>query len=344
MNTHPWRITFDTNPDECNLKCVMCEEHSPHSSKQADRIACGQTPRRMDIQVLEKVLEELKDSPPRELIPSTMGEPLLYKDFDRIVELCSKYGIRLNLTTNGTFPRRGVRGWAPLILPIGSDVKISFNGITAATQESVMRQSKLEIVLENIRTFVALRDEVAAAGGNYCSVTLQLTFMEQNLREIPEIVKLAAALNVDRVKGHHLWVHFSEMRDEDLRRSAESRARWNKAVMECETIAARDLRPNGKRVKLEHFTLLEDTPDTFDAESVCPFLGNEAWINHSGRFDPCCAPDELRKTLGDFGTVLQKPFLSIWNGRKYRSLVSDYKTRDLCRGCLMRKPSSTKSA
>src|SRR5207253_2951864 len=25
----PWRITFDTNPDTCNLHCVMCEEHSP---------------------------------------------------------------------------------------------------------------------------------------------------------------------------------------------------------------------------------------------------------------------------------------------------------------------------
>ncbi len=24
----PWRITFDTNPDNCNLKCIMCEEHS----------------------------------------------------------------------------------------------------------------------------------------------------------------------------------------------------------------------------------------------------------------------------------------------------------------------------
>jgi glycosyltransferase involved in cell wall biosynthesis len=27
----PWRVTFDTNPDDCNLRCVMCEEHSPFS-------------------------------------------------------------------------------------------------------------------------------------------------------------------------------------------------------------------------------------------------------------------------------------------------------------------------
>jgi hypothetical protein len=27
-----WRITLDTNPEDCNLQCVMCEEHSPHST------------------------------------------------------------------------------------------------------------------------------------------------------------------------------------------------------------------------------------------------------------------------------------------------------------------------
>ena len=21
----PWRITFDTNPDDCNLHCIMCQ-------------------------------------------------------------------------------------------------------------------------------------------------------------------------------------------------------------------------------------------------------------------------------------------------------------------------------
>ena len=33
----PWRITFDTNPDDCNLHCIMCEDHSPYSTTQSDR-------------------------------------------------------------------------------------------------------------------------------------------------------------------------------------------------------------------------------------------------------------------------------------------------------------------
>jgi len=339
MTQTPWRITFDTNPDDCNLKCVMCEEHSPYSAKQTDRVACGQPPRRMAIHVLEQVLGELKHSPPRELIPSTMGEPLLYQHFDRIVELCQLYGIRLNLTTNGTFPKRGVRAWAEIILPITSDVKISFNGITAFTQEAIMLHTRLESILENIRIFIQRRDELAAAGGNYCSVTLQLTFLEQNLPEIPEIVRLAAELNVDRVKGHHLWVHFDEMQGQDLRRSPDSVARWNETVARCHAIAAEHLRPNGKPVRLEHFMPLEfQNSHAVVAESQCPFLGGEAWINNAGRFDPCCAPDDRRKSLGSFGRVQEDGFLNIWNGQKYRDLLNNYKERELCQTCLMRKP------
>ena len=84
-------------------------------------------------------------------------------------------------------------------------VQISWNGATAETQERIMKNSKLATQLSNLRTFIGVRDEVAAAGGNRCNVTLQVTFMEQNLNEMPAIVKLAIDHQCDRVKGHHLW-------------------------------------------------------------------------------------------------------------------------------------------
>jgi MoaA/NifB/PqqE/SkfB family radical SAM enzyme len=299
----------------------------------------------MDIRVIEQVLEELKANPPREIIPSTMGEPLLYHHFEAILALCHRYGIRLNLTTNGTFPKHGALGWAKKIVPIGSDVKISFNGTQPETQERIMLQSRLESALSNIRTFISVRDEHAARGGNYCSVTLQTTFMEQNLSELPKIIRLAAGLNADRVKGHHLWVHFPEMRDQDLRRSPESVARWNEALAECQLAAVSTTRPGGGIVKLENFAPLtfsdaKAAPDN----SECPFLGREAWINNSGRFDPCCAPDNLRLSLGSFGRVQEQGFLTIWRSKQYRGLVSGYRNHPLCTTCLMRRePAATQS-
>ena len=203
----PWRITFDTNPDTCNLKCIMCEEHSEHSLLQLQRKKEGRDRRVMPFEMIEKVIAEAAPHGLREIIPSTMGEPLLYDQFEGIIELCQRYGVKLNLTTNGTFPRLGAAEWAKRIVPVTSDVKISWNGGTKATHEAIMVGSKWENVLENARTFIAIRDAHAAAGGNRCRVTFQLTFLESNVHELADMVRLAIELGVDRVKGHHLWAH-----------------------------------------------------------------------------------------------------------------------------------------
>lgn len=70
----------------------------------------------------------------------------------------------------------------------------------------------------------------------------------------------------------------------------------------------------------------------------CPFLGKEAWINNEGKFSPCCAPDELRKTLGNFGNVNEVKLEEIWQSSEYLSLQKNYLNYKLCKTCNMRKP------
>ena len=337
----PWRITFDTNPDDCNLHCIMCEDHSPYSTTQSDRRKAGRPKRRMGIDLIRRVMEESRGTGLREIIPSTMGEPLLYRHFDEILDLCAEYGVKLNLTTNGTFPKRGARAWAERIVPVTSDVKVSWNGATKATHENVMLGSNWETVLDNIRTFIGVRDAHAGQGGNRCRVTFQLTFMEINVSELPDIVKLAAELGVDRVKGHHLWVHFNQMRNYSMRRSPKVIARWNAVVDSAYEVAERHRLPNGDRVLLENiFRLDESGEGDIAPDGDCPFLGQEAWVASDGRFNPCCAPDALRRTLGYFGNVDSTSLYDIWKSEAYRDLQANYMENALCQGCNMRRPAS----
>ncbi|CAF0923850.1 unnamed protein product [Adineta ricciae] len=343
----PRRITFDTNPDDCNFSCIMCEQHSEHSPHQKARIAAKIRRRRMDFDIIKEVVAETASLGLQEIIPSTMGEPLMYRDvkgrtFEDIIKLCRDYNIKLNLTTNGSFhsPQgHSVSEWAHLLVPVLSDVKFSWNGVTKKTQELVMKHSKFD---RQVLTATIIRDQLAEQGGNRATVTLQLTFMEINLPEIPEIVKLGISLGVDRIKGHHLWAHFQQIKDQNLRRSSDAIRRWNQCVVECQNIARQQLLPTGKQIKLENFFELDENSGsaTIHPQSVCPFLGKEAWINHSGRFDPCCAPDQERLSLGSFGNV-QKPnedIMKIWNGDTYKALIKNYTDYSLCRNCNMRKP------
>jgi MoaA/NifB/PqqE/SkfB family radical SAM enzyme len=339
LGTGPWRVTFDTNPDTCNMHCIMCEEHSPHSPLQKARRAEGQPRRLMPIDLIRGVVADAATNGLREIIPSTMGEPLLYEHFEDILELCSEHDVQLNLTTNGTFPRLGAQAWAERVVPVTSDVKISWNGATKETQESIMLGSNWEKVLANVRTFISVRDAHAAAGGNRCRVTFQLTFLEANVAELPDIMRLAIELGVDRVKGHHLWAHFDAIKEQSMRRSPEAIRRWNRAVLAAREEAAERTLPNGKHILLENIFLLdEDATEDLAPGGPCPFLGQEAWVSAEGRFDPCCAPDAQRRTLGEFGSLHDRSLMEIWHGDAYGRLAATYRNRSLCLGCNMRQP------
>lgn len=207
-----------------------------------------------------------------------------------------------------------------------------------------MKRSDLEKQIENLKKFLVIRDRIALEGGNYCSCTLQLTFMEVNLNEILPIVAFAVENGCDRVKGHHLWAHFSEIKDENLRRTKASVLRWNAIATECRKYVESHPLKNGKILRLDNFYDLEVSEDDkvvnsrIHPEAVCPFLGKEAWVNHEGRFDPCCAPDEQRKSLGYFGNINDTSLQEIWNGEKYQELIKNYRSKPLCVGCTMRQP------
>jgi MoaA/NifB/PqqE/SkfB family radical SAM enzyme len=224
-------------------------------------------------------------------------------------------------------------------VPATSDVKISWNGATKATHEAIMLGARWETVLANVRAFVAVRDEHAATGGHRCRVTFQLTFLETNVPELADIVRLAIDLGVDRVKGHHLWAHFDGIKSLSMRRSPDAIRRWNAAVAEAQAVAAERLLPNGKHVLLENiFPLGDAATGDLAPGGPCPFLGQEAWVSAEGRFDPCCAPDAQRRTLGEIGNLHERGLMDIWRGGEYRRLVATYRTRSLCQGCNMRKP------
>ena len=329
----PWRITFDTNPDLCNIRCIMCEEFSAYNK---DRMHKN---RLMDFNLIEKVVKNTINYGLREIIPSTMGEPLLYPDFEKIIDLVKKYNLNLNLTTNGTFPKYGVKEWAKRILPVISDIKISINSISKETSELIMKGINYEDQLQNIKTFIKIRDEFRENSENFPAITFQVTYMESNLSELCELLKLAIDLNIDRFKGHHLWVTHPELKVENLRRNEDSIKRWNKTVLKLYEIRKKYRLWDRKRIKLENLYTLSNFEQNrvVPKDSICPFLGREAWIAWDGTFNVCCAPDELRKTFRTFGNVREDNLIDLWNSNKYNNLIRNWGESDICKICNMRK-------
>lgn len=135
----------------------------------------------------------------REVIPSTMGEPLLYSHFGELVDLCGDLKIPLNLTTNGTFP--GIwgtdEGMAKLLRDC-SDIKIS----SLASECFGDWKRNVEQLVEIRKNFAGLVDSESAAGlaKNVATISLQVTLHKENLMVIPEIIAWAEAIGIERIK------------------------------------------------------------------------------------------------------------------------------------------------
>ena len=279
----------------------------------------------MDFSVVEKTVAELAYHGLKEIIPSTMGEPLLYSHFEQLVDLCKKFGVKMNLTTNGTFPK-GVEFWAEKLLEVISDVKFSINGINPAVNEQIMCGIDTSKQLANIEYYLNLRRKLH----NHSTVTLQCTFMKSNLNELENIIRWGIDHDVDRVKGHHLW-KTSDSLDSEMLRTTENAPLWNDICAKCHAIAA------GK-IRLENFVPIDLAAPTIDAEDTfCQFLGNELWIEYDGSYQVCCCPSEVRKEFGNFGSVEDTPPLEMWNGAKYLNFIANWGNSENCKKCNMRR-------
>ena len=198
------RITIDTNPDTCNFRCKMCDTHSIYN-KHFKKYRPD-----MSLYMLNKILSDANEMRVSEIIPTTMGEPMLYKYFDTIIDFCLQNDIKLNLTTNGSqlFNKKyNVKYIQNKLLPVLSDIKISFNSLDYAVNEEIMRNTNTKDILTKIEKLCNMRDKFFQR----VSITLQMTFMKSNINSIKPLIEYAIKHKINRIKGHQLWITHKEL-------------------------------------------------------------------------------------------------------------------------------------
>jgi radical SAM protein with 4Fe4S-binding SPASM domain len=124
-----------------------------------------------------------------------------------------------------------------------------------------------------------------------------------------------------------------------MKATSEGVERWNEYVEQAFQAQEEFRKPNGEKVILENIIpIQEDEVNELSEEYECPFLTKELWISATGKISPCCAPDNLRKSLGDFGNISEISIEEVLKSQQYIDLVNNYKSKPLCKTCNMRKP------
>jgi len=240
----------------------------------------------------------------REVIPSTMGEPLLYSHFDELLELCRALGIPLNLTTNGTFPGKwGSDAAMELLLRSCSDIKVSylaseqFDGWKAKVEKLVRVRDRLREYAESAGNAGVKCAETAES--RVATVSLQVTLHKKNLQDVPELVSWASAIGVDRIKWNKVV----------LLSTVSQELREMYALNDAQLESLRDEFRSGEfsasNVKHEGSLFFKNSADLCAVGGKCescPFA-DEVWVWPDGHEDHCPNPERRYVIPGMTGNL-----------------------------------------
>lgn len=196
------RLTLVTNPDVCNLRCPLC-----FLNQRGSAYGKGEMPLDVAFAAIEKYHGAGASAVDggnglREVIPSTMGEPLLYSKFAELLDYCLAARIPLNLTTNGSFP--GVwgtcEGMAELVRAC-SDIKVSCMGFSEDVVREMMPGLTFEKWKDNVERLLEVADRLKNCDKNgAATVSLQVTLHKKMLSQVREILAWAESTGIARVK------------------------------------------------------------------------------------------------------------------------------------------------
>jgi len=276
------RITLLTNPDKCNLRCALC------FLRQNGIVSfSGEMPFETAKAAIEKYAAE-KDASGnsllKEVIPSTMGEPLLYSRFENLLHLCEMSGIKMNLTTNGTFPGK----WSSPSLMFElvqacSDIKVS-------TLAYEMGGYLRHLWRENVEKLIECRKRRLDSSAR---ISLQVTLHRENLQDLKDIVIWAEKAGVQRIKWNPAVFipNTSAILERRFKLSKEELEKLRQELLKG-TLHSDKIKYEGS-LFIEDPT--EDCPMSGSCEK-CPFT-DEVWIWPDGHEDHCPNP---KKRWGKF--------------------------------------------
>jgi radical SAM protein with 4Fe4S-binding SPASM domain len=301
----------------CNLRCRMClVRYRP----PIDRVHGSLS--------LDDFRAIVDGNPSRKkLTLQGLGEPLLAPGFFDMIEYATDRGIEVGFNTNATLldARRAER-----LVELGvSWVHVSVDGATAETFEQVRDGAKFDKVVGNLRRLVQTRDRLRA---DRPRLQLNTVVMRRNVGELPDLVRLAADIGVDRMWVQQLSHDFSDADiggDYDaIRAFTDAEARWGTPLDAAVAVARQlglDLRVPG--------TAVDDRPGS--GEPGCDWPWRSGFVTADARVQPCCmVMGADRAVLGD---LHERDLAGIWDGDAYtefrRRLLTPDDPPEVCRGC-----------
>ena len=197
----PIKMAFEFTAD-CNLHCFMCDCEMARDRYREQGIKRFTLPVETFRLIADTAFPHISV-----VNPTGVGEPLVLSYFDELMEACERYDTKLDIITNGML-LKGER--VRRLLPLLAAITFSFDGATKATFDHIRTGAKFETVLRNLENFARLRREMGLR--EQVRTSFNITIMSENVAELPAIIELAKAHDIDFVVGGYMLVFGDSLR------------------------------------------------------------------------------------------------------------------------------------
>jgi MoaA/NifB/PqqE/SkfB family radical SAM enzyme len=301
---YPWRVNFEMS-SKCNLRCPMC----PQSILDFERDLTS-----------PEILEHVRSLFPwLEVIDLTgFGEPLLNP---LLITVLSELGehTHTRMITNGILLSEELgRAFIEHRL---RELTVSIDAASAEVYKQQRGSNRFDHILDNIRGLAQLKRE---ARSDYPCLSFNFVMMQSNCRELPDAIRLAAKLGMERLSASYLSVYRSDMKEQSLyydKQLANDLIDEGMVVAEQEGVVF---------IAPPKFAMKE--PEAYPSPQKCPDPWEFMMLKADAKAAVCCLSAAV------FGDLCQQDVIDIWRSGGYdafRGRVNSVKNPPLmCRSCV----------
>jgi MoaA/NifB/PqqE/SkfB family radical SAM enzyme len=261
-----------------------------------------------------------------------IGEPLLNPELVQMIRYLKERGatVLFNSDSIGLTEKKR-RG----LIESGLDeLRVSMDAAAPETYRAIRGVAAFDGVVENVTALSDLKKALAVAAPK---VSLWFTVMKRNVRELPDLVRLAGKVGATAVNVQRLVYY------------GKGLAMPEQSLFGALTALENDMLAEATRLAVELDLMLSASGNVTPEASLTleererPWAGCQrpwtlSYVTANGNVLPCCispwtAKDYARLILGN---ALDESFATVWNGERYRRFRTQFESDgapDPCRGC-----------
>jgi MoaA/NifB/PqqE/SkfB family radical SAM enzyme len=311
--------------NRCNSKCATCPlTFSPQEAA-----------RQLSLDEFKLLVSQLPDL--RRAVLQGIGEPLLNRDLSPMIAHLKTRGVYVVFNTNAALLTR--RRQVELIDSGLDELRVSLDSSTPETYLKVRGIPAFDRVVANLSEMVRTRSSL---GTRSPRISIWMTGLRENLRELPDVIDLAGRLGVDEVYLQRMvyWGEGLATSEQSIfyPEAPAGQPDVEQIIAEAERRAAlHGIGFRGADARPPRASILERAPG-HEPWRACSRPLRLAYITAQGTALPCCiapftdAPFESIR----LGNYLRDGVDGVWNGEAYQRFRQQLYSSDppaACRNC-----------